>query len=90
MLPSIDDTFNQEGYSFKTRKQPKDAESSSGISESEEEEDEEDPQEKKKADQTPIHKEDVIKRGLSLPSEMGHFQVAVCLGFEVSLGAQLL
>ncbi|XP_068757073.1 X-linked retinitis pigmentosa GTPase regulator-like [Montipora capricornis] len=56
------DESSAEKKSNKTRKQPKDAESSSGISESEEEEDEEDPQEKKKADQTPIHKEDVIKR----------------------------
>ena len=29
-------------------------------------------------------------RLLKLSIEMGHFRVAVCLGFDVSLGAQLL
>ena len=32
----------------------------------------------------------ILNRVTRMGSQMGHFRVAVCLGFEVSLGAQLL
>ena len=35
----------------------------------------------------PVHENEAMS---TTRKQMGHFQVAVCLGFEVGLGAQLL